>query len=257
MSERSREMISIVVPVYNEGQRITDNLQLLISEVETHFEKFEIIVVSDGSTDQTNQKVFDFVHPKLSFIASYENEGKGASVRKGFLESQGDYIFFIDGGMELHPKELKIFFGLARLYDADIVVGSKRHPQSKLDYPLLRRILSRVYQALIKSLFNVDVTDTQVGMKLFRRKVITDVLPHLTINRYAFDLELLCFAAHFGHNKVMEAPIQMNYFLKNSRTFSLEALHIFKVGYDLLADTFKIYRRIQKLKKTENVRQQK
>lgn len=251
MGEQS-QLISVIVPVFNEGVRIVDNLELLISEIEDHFTQFEILVISDGSTDETNAKVFQFKYPGLRLIPFVKNQGKGAAIRKGFSEAKGDYIFFIDGGMELHPKELKIFFGLMRLYDADIVLGSKRHPQSKVYYPTFRRMLSRIYQTIVKALFSVDVTDTQVGMKLFKKKVVQAVLPHLQIDRYGFDLEILSLAKLYGFGNMLEAPIQLDYFSKNHRLFVFELFHIFKVGLSLSADTYRLHRRIVHLRKTLN-----
>ncbi len=248
MFKPTEQLISVIVPVFNEGARIVDNLELLINEIEDHFEKFEILVMSDGSTDDTNSKVFQFKYPGLRLIPIMKNQGKGAAVRKGLEQAKGDYIFFIDGGMELHPKELRIFFGLMRLYDADIVIGSKRHPQSKVYYPAFRRFLSRVYQKIIKTLFRVDVTDTQVGMKLFRKEVVAAVLPFLKVDRYGFDLEILSLASLFGFNKMLEAPIQMDYFAKNTRGLPRELLHVFKVGMSLMKDTFRLYLRIREIR---------
>lgn len=252
MFKPAEQLITVIVPVFNEGLRITENLELLIRELEGHFQQYEILVMSDGSTDDTNNKVFHFKHPSVRFTPLVRNQGKGASVRKGFELAKGDYIFFIDGGMELHPKELRIFFGLMRLYDADIVIGSKRHPQSKVYYPALRRFLSSIYQKLIKALFQVDVTDTQVGMKLFRKEVVQSVLPFLKVDRYGFDLEILSLASLFGFNKMLEAPIQMDYFSKNTRPFLLELMHVLKVGISLMRDTLKLYVRIREIRRHLN-----
>lgn len=248
MREPSTDLISIIVPVYNEGMRIIDNLEVLTSEVENYFSRFEILVVSDGSTDETNFKVFQFKYPGLKLIIVDKNQGKGAAIRKGFAAAQGRYIFFIDGGMEIHPKELKIFFGLMEIYEADIVVGSKRHPQSKIDYPWFRKLLSFFYQILIRKMFKVDVTDTQVGMKLFRREVIQAVAPFLGINRYGFDLEILSLATMFGYRKILEAPVQMDYFVRNKRNVLAELAHVFRVGIVLLKDTLQLYLRIRKIR---------
>lgn len=249
MFKPAEQLITVIVPVFNEGPRIVENLELLIQELEGHFQQYEILVMSDGSTDDTNSKVFAFKHPCVRFTPFVRNQGKGAAVRKGFELSKGDYVFFIDGGMELHPKELRIFFGLMRLYDADIVIGSKRHPQSKIYYPAFRRFLSSIYQKLIKYLFRVDVTDTQVGMKLFRREVVQSVLPFLKVDRYGFDLEILSLASLFGYKKMLEAPVQMDYFSKNQRPFPIELIHVFKVGVSLLKDTFKLNARIREIRR--------
>src|ERR1035437_6643648 len=179
--------LSIVVPVYNEATQIVSNLDLLLDEVQRYFTNFEVIVVSDGSTDGTNAQIAKIKHPGVKPLFITENSGKGGALRQGFQRATGDFILFIDGGMEIHPKEIRIFMGLMLLYECDIVIGSKRHPQSRVEYPWYRRLLSWMFQIFIRAVFKVQITDTQVGIKLFRREVIDAVLPHLEINRYGFD----------------------------------------------------------------------
>lgn len=243
--------LSIIVPVFNEAPAIERNLDLLLDEVEGHFSNFEVIVVSDGSTDGTNSKILSFQHPGMKPVLVEKNVGKGNAIRAGFARATGDFILFIDGGMEIHPKEIRIFMGLMALYQCDIVIGSKRHPQSKVHYPSHRRILSWVFQKLIRALFQVDVTDTQVGIKLFRRPVIDAILPHLEINRYGFDLEILSLAKMMGFGYVLEAPIRMDYFYSNSRFVGTELLHVFKVGLSLLKDTLQLYARVRRLRNSD------
>jgi dolichol-phosphate mannosyltransferase len=247
----SRSFISIIVPVFNEFHNIIDNLDVLISEVEEYFPRFEVLVVSDGSTDGTNLRVFSFQDPRIELVASEKNKGKGHAVRLGFQRAKGDYILFIDGGMELHPKEIRIFLGLMSLYEADIVIGSKRHPQSKVYYPWIRKVLSGLYQRLVHFLFEVEVTDTQTGIKLFRREVVDAILPDLRIDRYGFDLEILSLARIRGYRRVLEAPIRMDYFLKNRRALPFELTHIFRVGLSLLKDTFRLYWRMRRLRNSK------
>jgi hypothetical protein len=113
--------------------------------------------------------------------------------------------------MELDPRAIETFIVLMRQGDYDVVVGSKRHPASKVSYPTFRRLQSWVYQVLIRLMFNLDVRDTQTGLKLFRRHVLVDVLPLLAVKRFAFDLELLVVAKHLGYRKITEAPITLDY----------------------------------------------
>ncbi|MCB0407930.1 MAG: glycosyltransferase family 2 protein [Bdellovibrionales bacterium] len=248
--------VSVVVPVFNEAPNIVANLGLLLEEMESSFRHFEILVMSDGSTDGTNQEMFRFQCPEVKIKIFPENTGKGAVIREGFRAAQGDYILFIDGGMELHPREIRIFIGLMILYECDIVIGSKRHPQSKIDYPWFRKVLSWIYQKIIHQLFQVDVTDTQVGMKLFRKEVVQAIEPYLEIDRYGFDLELLSLAKIKGFKRIMEAPIQMNYFGKNKRPLPKELWHVFRVGLSLMKDTWRLYRRLNHLEKTGQLRLQ-
>jgi len=248
MPQKITSLVSVIVPVFNEASRIIDNLDLLIYEIEDVFENFEILVVSDGSRDGTNYRVFQFQHPGMRLLVNGENLGKGAAVRRGFQEAKGEYIFFIDGGMELHPKELRVFAGIMELYDADMVIGSKRHPQSQVEYPWFRKLLSYIYQIIIRRLFDVNVTDTQVGIKLFHRRVLTAIIDDLKINRYGFDLEILSLAAFRGYSNILEAPVRMDYFAKNRRSLRFELWHVFRVGLSLMNDTWKLYKRIQRLK---------
>jgi glycosyltransferase involved in cell wall biosynthesis len=240
--------LSVVVPVFNEARNIRANLELLLSEVEPHFSSYEILVVSDGSTDGTNQVLREWQHPRIRSIIFPQNRGKGFVVREGFRAATGAYILFIDGGMELHPREIRILFGLMELYRADVVVGSKRHPQSKVDYPTVRRLLSFGLQKLVKQLFHLEVTDTQVGIKLFRKEVITAVLPDLQLDRYGFDLEVLALARMHGFTHFLEAPIRLDYFRCNNRNLAREVAHIARVGIDIACDIWKLYRRIRRLK---------
>lgn len=239
--------LSIIVPVFNEATHIRQNLDLLLEQVARFYPSFEIIVVSDGSTDDTGLRLMSMRHPDIHPLILARNAGKGAAVRAGFQAATGDYILFIDGGMEIHPKEIRIFMGLMDLYDCDIVIGSKRHPQSKVDYPIYRRVLSFAFQKLVRMLFKIDVTDTQVGIKLFRREVIDAVLPHLQINRYGFDLEILSLAKRLGRGEMLEAPIQLEYFERNQKPFVREVLHVAKVSWSLLRDTVELWLRLRKL----------
>lgn len=247
--ELSDSLLSIIVPVFNEANKIIDNLDLLITEIEEYFPRFEILVVSDGSTDETNLRVFSFRHPDIKLVVVEKNKGKGHAVRTGFSRAKGDYILFIDGGMELHPREIKIFVGLMSLYQADIVIGSKRHPQSDVEYPWYRKFLSYMFQLLVRALFAVDVTDTQVGIKLFRRQVIEAILPNLRIDRYGFDLEILCLAKAYGFGKMLEAPVRLDYFGQSQRYLLRDLAHVFRVGFSLLGDTWRLYRRLAQIRK--------
>lgn len=241
--------LSVIVPVFNEYPNIVRNLNMLMDEVANHFSDFEIIVVSDGSTDGTDDKIKTFRHPNFTPIVYERNQGKGNAVRSGFKRATGDFILFVDGGMEIHPKEIRIFVGLMDLYECDIVVGSKRHPQSKVIYPWYRKILSWIYQLMTRALFNINVTDTQVGIKLFSRAVIDAILPNLEVDRYGFDLEILSLAQRAGFNEILEAPIRLDYFGRNQRFIVSDLLHVLRVGMSLMKDTLKLYLRLRKIPK--------
>lgn len=248
INSNSQPSLSIIVPVFNEALNINDNVKLLTEELSKHFSSYDILIISDGSTDETNQIISSLQNKNIQLICLDENQGKGAAIRIGFSKCKGDYVLFIDGGMELHPKEIKMFMGLMSLYSADMVIGSKRHPQSRVYYPWYRRFLSLVYQKFIRILFSVHVTDTQVGIKLFKGQLVRDILPYLEINQYGFDLEIICLANALGYNNILEAPVRLDYFLKNRRSTFKDIVHTIRVGRLLLLDTLKLYFKIKKLK---------
>jgi len=132
----------------------------------------------------------------------------------------GAFVTFIDSDMEIAPEEIGRMLSLLRLYDADIVVGSKRHPMSQVHYPLLRRVQSAGYHRLCRILFRVKVHDTQTGLKMMRREVSRDVLRVALVKRFAFDLELLAIADHLGYRKVIEAPVTIDYAFSSTTNMS-------------------------------------
>ena len=113
--------------------------------------------------------------------------------------------------MEIAPEEIGRMARLLDLYSADVVVGSKRHPMSQVHYPWPRRVQSLAYQLLVRLLFRVKVRDTQTGLKMFRREVAERVLDAALVKRFAFDLELLVLARHFGFGRIIEAPVQIEF----------------------------------------------
>ncbi len=200
-------ILSIIVPTYCDGARIYANLVKLDRALTVIGEPYEIIVVSDGNVDNTHDEARRLDAPHVRVYHYARNMGKGFALRYGMARSRGEIITFIDGDGDIDPSLIALYLRIARKTGADVVVGSKRHPDSQVVYPLLRRLYSATYQALLRILFNLQVRDTQVGIKLFRREVVAAVLPRIVVKRYAFDLELLVVARHLGFARVVEAPV--------------------------------------------------
>src|SRR5437773_1878414 len=203
--------VSVIVPAYREARHIQENLARLLRELEALGRTYEVIVVSDGNTDETVREAERVVSPHIKVIEYNRNMGKGYALRCGVAHSSGELVTFIDADMELDPRYIKGFIAVMESFDCDAVVGSKRHPMSNVHYPPARRFQSLMYQLLVRALFRVKVRDTQTGLKLFRRQVLEDVVPLLAIKRFAFDLELLVVARQLGYKKVMEAPVDLQY----------------------------------------------
>lgn len=224
-------LVSVITPAYREGARIFESLNLLRSSLDRLGLLHEIILVSDGSDDHTVAEASR--HADVRVLHYERQRGKGYAIRHGIAHASGDLIAFIDSDMELHPDGIGRLVQLV-LDGADAAIGSKRHPESKVSYPLFRRIQSRTYQRLVRALFGLDLTDTQTGLKAFRADVIHQVAESLTSDGFAFDLELLVRLNQVGA-KIVEGPVELDYAFDT--TTGVRAV------LDVLRDTFQIYRR--------------
>ena len=204
-------VLSVIVPAYREGPRIYENLRRLLKELDAMPDSSEIIVVSDGNTDATAAEANRVNSRRITVLEYASNMGKGFALAHGVRYARGSLIAFIDADMELDPGAIRVFLALMRRNGSDVVVGSKRHRLSIVHYPVYRRVLSWVYQMLIRLLFNLNIRDTQTGVKLFRRQVLISALPRLAVKRFAFDLELLVVARHLGYRNIIEGPIRLDY----------------------------------------------
>ena len=207
----SQPDLSVIVPAYREGPRMYDNLLHLLRELDATALDYEVIVVSDGNVDNTASEAERVESHRVRVLAYPVNEGKGFALMHGVSNSTGKLIAFIDADMELDPSGIGRFLALQKQLDSDIVVGSKRHPDSQVDYPGFRKVQSWLYQQLIRALFSLDVKDTQTGIKLFRGDMLRMIVPLLAVKRFAFDLELLVVARKLGYRRIVEAPIRLDY----------------------------------------------
>src|SRR5438132_13182096 len=203
--------LSVVVPAYREGKRIFGNITRLVGELDKLGVPYEVVVVSDGNTDATVSEAKRIESRAVRVFHYPMNIGKGFALSCAVDQSVGDLVTFIDADMELDPANIAGFIDIMRLSPCDAVIGSKRHPESKVTYPKFRRLQSAMYQLLVRALFNLNVRDTQTGLKLFRRHVLAEAVPLLAIKRFAFDLELLVVARFIGYGNVCEAPISLDY----------------------------------------------
>lgn len=206
-------MLSILMPAYNEAHSIAANVCETVETMHALGLDFEIVVIDDGSLDGTDAAASDALlkwPDHVRVVRCNRNEGKGNALICGASYSRGDYVAFLDADMDLHPEQLASFFAIMNARNADAVIGSKFHPESKVDYPFLRRIYSFFYYMLVRTLFGLPVRDTQTGIKLFKRPVLDRVLPRILVKRFAFDLELLANVHHFGY-RIVEAPVSVNF----------------------------------------------
>lgn len=241
MKKPNSHLISVVIPAYQQEATIVSDLVRVRDVLEKTRYNYEIVVVVDGRVDKTFENAEKVKSPKIKIVGYAKNHGKGYAIRFGMARTKGDIVGFLDAGMDLDPNGLFMLLEHFEWYDADIIVGSKRHPVSQVNYPLERKIISWASQTLIRILFGLNIRDTQVGMKFFKRKVLEDVLPRLLVKQYAFDIEILVVAHRLGYKRIFEAPIRLQWRKDNS----IVSKSLWKILFNTLWDTLAIFYRLK------------
>lgn len=233
------KFLSVIVPAYRQEKTIKkdlENINRVLSEGLKDVD-YEIICVVDGNLDKTTQNAKQVKSNKVKVYDYDQNRGKGYAVRYGMTRSKGDLVSFLDAGMDISPKGIMMLMAHLDWYDADIVVGSKRHPASRVNYPLFRHIYSISYHLMVYILFNLPIKDTQSGIKIFKRKVLEKILPRLLVKKYAIDIEMLAVAWHLGFKRMYEAPIEVTF---DKATSSISRKTIFHMLWDTLTVFYRL-----------------
>lgn len=232
-------LLSVIVPAYN-CKTISRDLISLRRYLDNLNHPYEIICVVDGRkniTDHTPEFARKIKDKNVKIYFYPENKGKGFAIRFGMARAKGGIITFIDAGSDLKPIGIGLALDNMKWHNADIVIGSKRHADSKVNYPFSRKILSFIVQRVTRVFFGLNVSDTQTGLKVFKREVLIKVLPRLLVKRWAFDLEILSVANRLGFNKIYESPVEINYNFSSNVNFS--AVKNFAI--DFLAIIYRTY----------------
>lgn len=239
------KLISVIVPAYRQEKTIAKDLKKIKDVLDKLRYPAELICVVDGRIDKTFEEANKVAkaHKNVRVIGYLTNKGKGYAVRFGMAASKGDIIAFIDAGMDLNPNSLSILLEHFEWYEADIVVGSKRHPASKVIYPWQRKILSFGYQMVVWFLFGLKIKDTQVGVKFYRRQVLEKVLPRLLVKAFAFDIEILAVANYLGFKRIFEAPVEVR--LDFGGTSSVTNRKFLKTVFLMFKDTLAVFYRLR------------
>jgi len=200
--------LSFVIPAYNEEDFIEDMLESIDAVIAGKHLPYEIVVVDDGSRDRTLAHAVRYAkrNGHVKVVSYPENVGKGHAVKTGFMQSNGDVVVFADSDMEIDLSVISKY--LEALKRGDIVIASKKHPDSQVKVPFSRKILSGGFNSLVRLLTGVPLKDTQSGLKAMRKSAFVDIFPRLAVKRYAFDVELLAVANLFGL-KVVEMPVNV------------------------------------------------
>ena len=213
--------VSIVIPVFNEGGKVSDAIKRIRGVIESYLRDYELLLVNDGSTDDTltvlNELASNDQQRHIRVLSYPKNSGKGYAVRYGVSHSQGDVVIYLDGDLDISPDLIKEY--IEKLNTYDLVIASKRHPSSDVTVPTSRLLLSRAFNFIVNMATGIHQTDTQVGLKVGKGDIMRRIFSNVNINRYAFDVELFTIASVL-QLKVQEMPVVM----KIDRQFNIKEI---------------------------------
>ncbi len=193
--------VSVVIPAFNEARRILPSLQRIFEHLEEKYANFEILVVDDGSTDDTRGVVErGFPNRAQLRILSYGgNRGKGFAVRHGALQAEGDIVLFSDADLSTPIEEMDQMVGLVEA-GYDLVISSRAHRQARIQahQNFFRELSGKLFNVFVRVVVGLPFKDTQCGFKMFRRQPMLPVLELMQIDRFAFDVELIALALALG-----------------------------------------------------------
>lgn len=201
-------ILSIIVPTYNEEERIMPTIGAIASHISDMGIPWELIVADDGSSDQTVTLVKSADFANLRLLEAVVNGGKGSAVRRGVLEAQGQYVLFVDADNSTPIEEIEKLLGKVRDEGYDVAVGSRAAAGAdEANKSLKRRILSNGLRLITNGIFRIGVKDTQCGFKMYRWEAARRLHRTQTLMGFSFDLEILYLASKFGY-RVAEVPVQ-------------------------------------------------
>lgn len=224
-------ILSVVVPAHREGSALVDAIATLRASLQAFPGRVEVIISLDGPDEATAAAAAE---TGAIVVREAQAHGKGHAVRTGFAEASGTLLAYIDADMELDPRAM---LGLIDLVEqgAAGAVASKWHPASSVTYPWTRRMQSRAYRLIVRTLFGLALSDTQAGLKVFRADAVRPILPALSVDGFAFDIELLA-ALHDRGAHLVEGPVEVNH-RSGASTAGATA------GLRVLVETLRVWRR--------------
>lgn len=193
------------MPAYNLGDRIELSIRAATKVLGALVSDYEIIVIDDGSSDDTYERVMRISDSHIRVFRNAINRGKGFSFKRGVEEAACTCLILSDADMDVRSNVLS-YVGALREYD--MVIASKRNHLSTYEAPLMRKFLSAAFNALVDAMMGLKVSDTQTGLKAFKTDSIKRIMQFVTVRRYAFDVELLVVAKLLDL-RIVEMPVSV------------------------------------------------
>ena len=219
--------LSIVFPSYNEAARLGEALASVSCFCRAELDRYELIVVDDGSADDTEAVVREF--EEVRYLRNEVNRGKGETVKRGMLAAELDTVLFSDVDLST-PIEEALALLKALEEGADVAIGSRRfdgEKQVRRSWP--RKLMAWGWRVLVHRLVLAGIHDTQCGFKMFRRRAARDVLALQRLEGWAFDVEVLYLARRLGYS-IVEVPVEWH----ESGDSRLGFFSPFRMALDLL-----------------------
>ncbi len=236
--------ISLCIPLYNEEKILSDTVKAVSSYMNQAFgDDCETVYINDGSTD-SSQKILDGISdPRVRVISYEKNRGKGYAVRRGMLAAEGEIVIFTDCDLAYGLEVVGDFCdALLKQEDTDLLIGSRAlHPEGYVGYSFWRKLISKIYMKVLSVFGGFRLSDSQSGIKGFRREMARRVFSVSEVDRFAFDMEAILLTKHFG-GKIEEYPVKI---ISNRPS----SIHFFKDSFRMLRDVMKMKKRIKTMKK--------
>ena len=224
--------ISVIIPCYNLENVVKITIKNILENLEKYTDSFEILIVNDGSTDNTLGVIQEIKnnHQSIDIITYSQNKGKGYAVKTGILQSIGSSIVFIDGDLDITSDAIQNYIN--ELDNFDLVIGSKSSQNSEIEIRQSRKILSDLFGGLVRSLTGLKIQDTQVGFKVGNGDYLRKIFKIMSIDGFAFDVELLVIATKFNL-RIKEMPVKLK-IMKSFRFNSAVQMFfdILKISYN-------------------------
>jgi len=222
--------ISLVIPSFNEAKRLPEFLRTVTSYCNESSRKYEIIVIDDGSSDNTSEvaKSCLSIYPDTHVIRIDKNRGKGHAVKIGFFSSRGNICVFMDADGSVSPQEIEKNLHYIEGGGYDIFIGSRvcTNEHQVLRVSLIRKVIGSIFNFLVQQFLFKNFKDTQCGFKMFKKEIVERLFSKMHVERFGFDVEILYLANKMGY-RIKEGPVSWHHVKGSKINFITDSVSMF------------------------------